>query len=479
MYLFFSSVLGFSLFLFFTQYHSARLRSLFFPDRYRGQVRNEPARRKEPLLYGVNVDISQILPTSQRYIANDEGDDLIDIATMLGINVLRITNNTKSFDTRQDGVYTEKEWGSVLNKMQAKNIKALVVIETASNNPNLYKEIIHADYLQQVRDYIIESNILFHPSLYGIDLKNEPIINDQNVKMIREAAHMIKTVKPDTPLTVGWWGAKTAKKDEDGNQIINWEDFAAGRKLDDFIDFYSLHIYGFDKQTFGLHSDPYTYTKRYISDVIKDLGTEKPILVGEFGAANGQAISDQETVGSPQLQANAYAGVYEALEDLNDPQVVGAVSYQFHSQSRDPDAWAIVKDDGNSLLPAAYVLQKFATGNSDISLPIPMDPVPKNYLFDNKDNNKTITLRRNDIVGFTLSLDPSYQYSADASDKSVLTPSQQLTYNEKFRRYHAVFHASDPGQTSIIVQKVTECREGLPCTASPQKVFSMRFVLEQ
>lgn len=465
------------MFLLLTQYHSARFRSLFFPDRPKQTTEGEN-QTAQPLLYGVNVDMSQILPTSRWYIVNEENDDLIDIAARLGISMLRITNNTRSFNDGKDAIFTPKEWNMVLDKMQRKNIKALIVIETSSNNANFFSETIHADYLGLVNDYIIDSDVLFHPTVYGIDLKNEPILNENNIKMIREAAHMIKTIRPSTRLTVGWWAVETSRKDEDGKKILNWDDAAAGRQIDDIVDFYSLHIYGFDKQEFGLHSDPYTYTKRYIANAKRDLRTKKPILVEEFGAGNGHAISDQETVGNPQLQANAYAGVYKAIVDMDDPQIVGALSYQFHSQSDDPDAWAILRDGGNALLPAAYVLQKFATGNTDIPLTIPMDPVPRDYLFKNEDDDTSVTLREDDSIGLTLSLDPSYQYSAVASDKSILSLSQQLTYNKKFGRYHAVFHARDQGKTRITVRRNRACDDRSGCDDRSETVFSMRFAVE-
>src|SRR6266849_2168703 len=50
-----------------------------------------------PTFYGENIDMSQILPTSQHYVVNSKGEDLIDIAADLGINLIRITNGQRSF----------------------------------------------------------------------------------------------------------------------------------------------------------------------------------------------------------------------------------------------------------------------------------------------------------------------------------------------------------------------------------------------
>ena len=56
---------------------------------------------------------------------------------------------------------------------------------------------------------------------------------------------------------------------------------------------------------------------------------------------------------------------------VKDPQILGALSYQFHTRTEEADAWAIAKNDGNYLFPAAYVLQKYAKGESDVPLSLP------------------------------------------------------------------------------------------------------------
>jgi hypothetical protein len=88
--------------------------------------------------YGENIDMSQILPASQHYVVNSKGQDLIDIAADLGINLIRITNAVRSFNNDADSVYTADQWNQVLRKMQSKGIKALILIETASNNGGNY-----------------------------------------------------------------------------------------------------------------------------------------------------------------------------------------------------------------------------------------------------------------------------------------------------------------------------------------------------
>jgi hypothetical protein len=113
-----------------------------------------------PTFYGENIDMSQILPSSQHYVVNSKGQDLIDIAANLGINLIRITNVRRSFNNNADSVYTGDQWNQVLSKMQSRGIKALILIETASNNRDYYTPDIRPVYLHLVQEYI-DSGVFF------------------------------------------------------------------------------------------------------------------------------------------------------------------------------------------------------------------------------------------------------------------------------------------------------------------------------
>ena len=106
--------------------------------------------------------MSQILPTSQHYVINSKGKDLIDIAADLGINLIRITNAQRSFNNNADSVYTGDQWNQVLGKMQSKGISALILIETDSNNGDYYTHDIRPVYLHLVQKYI-DSGVFANP----------------------------------------------------------------------------------------------------------------------------------------------------------------------------------------------------------------------------------------------------------------------------------------------------------------------------
>ena len=127
----------------------------------------EESESETSLFYGVNVEMSQLLPASQNYIVNDEDEDLIDIAFRLGINMFRITNGTPAF-SNLESIYSREQWESVLDKMHTKNIQALILIES----PTIYQRNISSKYLDFVQGYVMDSGVLLHPAVFGVDLYN-------------------------------------------------------------------------------------------------------------------------------------------------------------------------------------------------------------------------------------------------------------------------------------------------------------------
>src|SRR5436305_1090931 len=371
--------------------------------------------------YGENIDMSQILPTSQHYVVNSKGQDLIDIAADLGINLIRITNIQRSFENNADSVYTRDQWNQVLSKMQSKGIKALILIETASNNPDYYAPDIRPAYLDVVQEYI-ESGVFSHQDVYGVDIKNEPLLTDANVSMLQFAHTMIKAKYPCLKQTVGWWATPQSPKDPYNTNNYNWSDYSAGQKLANIVDFYSIHLYGLNTDNFGTDLTPDLKTKVFVSQVEDGLQTTKPILIEEFGEANGDAVSDQNTIGSPELQANIYQGVYQALKEMQSSQIIGAIAFDFYSRNQHLDAWAIVKNNGDYLFPAASILQEYALGKFDPSLQAVTTVHSQSYFITNANNKSTKTLNVSDRIGLKLHLDESKNYSLSLSANGILKP---------------------------------------------------------
>ncbi len=418
-----------------------------------------------PIFYGENIDMSQILPTSQHYVVNSKGQDLIDIAEDLGINLIRITNTVRSFNNNADSIYTRDQWNQVLSKMQSKGIKALILIETVSNNKNYYAHNIQPIYLDLVQKYI-DSGVFSNPDVYAVDLKNEPIITDANVSMLQAAHTMIKAKYPNLKQTIGWWATYESPSDASNPNLpsnaLNWSNYPAGRKLANIVDFYSVHMYGLDSQSLGIGLNPDLRTKVFVSQVENGLQTQKPILIEEFGEANGDTVSDQDTIGSPQLQANVYQGVYQALKEMHSSQLLGSVAFDFHSRNQYPDAWAIVKDRGNYLFPAAYILQEYALGKDNPSLQAETVVTSQSYFATNADNRKVKNLHMSDRIGLKLKLDNSKNYSISLSENGRLRPVESFHYRPG-SWYYAVYQAISKGSVQLNIIQHTNCITDANC----------------
>ncbi len=402
--------------------------------------------------YGENIDMSQILPTSQYYVVNSKGQDLIDIAAQLGINLIRITNAQPSFDNNADSIYSGKQWDQVLDKMQKKGIKALILIETASGNNNYYTPNIQQIYLNLVQAYI-DSGVFSHPDVYGVDINNEPLLTDANIHMLQKAHAMIKAQYPHLKQTIGWWATETQGTDISNRASYNWSDYAADQKIASIVDFYSIHMYGLDTSSVGVDFGSNLKTKVFVSEIENGLQTQKPILIEEFGEANGDAVSDQDTIGSPQLQANIYQGVYQALKEMHSSQVLGAVAFDFYSRDQYPDAWAIVKDHGNYLFPAAYILQEYASGKNNPSLQGVTVVTSQSYLVTNVDDGITQSLHISDRIGLKIKLDASANYALLLSGDGILRPLDALRYNPVADAYYALYQAVRKGSVQLTIMR--------------------------
>lgn len=307
--------------------------------------------------YGATVDMSQILPESKHYIVNNKGEDLIDLAARLGMNTLRITNITSINDTITSS-YSHAQWQEVLDKMKKKNMFAVILVEGNSKDVFFHDTTLRDYYVNFVKNYVVTSDICSFSNILAIDIANEPALNPNNLEKMTEASHLVKTACPTAKITIGSWRTDSGQRNPDGSIIYNWHDPKEVRQIENIVDIDSVHIYGFDKPKDGPYPDPYTLTTGYLNEVRKY--TNKPIFIEEFGAGNGDALTDQNTLGSQELQKNAYAGVLKAMSDFKNRGVLGATAYLLYPRSDSPDSWSITKDKGNILLPAAYTFATYA-----------------------------------------------------------------------------------------------------------------------
>lgn len=310
--------------------------------------------------YGATVDMSQILPESQYYVVNDKGQDLIDIASNLGMNTLRITNITSISSTSVTAFYSHAQWEEVLGKMQKKRMYAVILAEGNSGDAKFHKLRLNDYYIDFIKNFIVSPNICNFSNVLAIDIANEPLLDNDNLEKLQEASQLVKSTCTNAKITIGSWKTDSGKKDSSGNPIYYSHDPREAQKINNIVDIISVHIYGFDKQkSDGTYPDPYTLTVGYLKYLKRY--TNKPILIEEFGAGNGSGVTDQNTIGSEAIQKDAYEGVLRAMYDLkNRGVVIGAIAYLLYPRSSAPESWNISKNNGNILLPAAYTFQKYA-----------------------------------------------------------------------------------------------------------------------
>ncbi|HWY80112.1 MAG TPA: cellulase family glycosylhydrolase [Candidatus Sulfotelmatobacter sp.] len=296
--------------------------------------------------FGATVDMSQILPESQHYIVNSQGEDLIDLAARLGMNTLRITNITSPTDQTITTSYTHEQWNEVLSKMKKKGIYAVILIESNSKDKKFFKHEIDSDYPNFVKQYVIDNNLCSFSNILVVDIRNEPLLDQHNLTLLKESSDLIRTSCPTMKITIGSWKLGS-----------NWHDPKGAAVIKDIVDLYAIHVYGYDKLVKNVYPDPYNLAKSYIHEIKKYSGN-KPILIEEFGAGNGSSLTDQHTLGSQNLQKNAYEKVLKLTSDYKNKNVIGAIGYLFYRRTRAPDGWEIVEQNGDILLPAALTFKQ-------------------------------------------------------------------------------------------------------------------------
>jgi cellulase (glycosyl hydrolase family 5) len=414
-----------------------------------GQFLTKPVTQQQ-LYYGVNVDMSQLLPGSRNYIVNAKGQDFIDLAQQMGIHMFRITGVGKSFTTNGDTlIYTKAQWDTVLHKMAEHNIKAVILIEANSTNPALNTDTLTNRYLTLVKQIVITPQLGSYKNVYAIDLSNEPLLTENNVQMLKKAAGIVKKAYPELPVTVGGWRLDLGYTNFSGVEQIRWNDPQDAHLLSGFVDFYAVHLYGFDQTVNGALPDPYSYTLNYFKQ--NAYYFNKPVLIEEFGAANGDAITDQNTLGSQALQAYIYNGFYKALTNVHTVRIIGSLAYVLYPRGLPfSDGWDLTADNGNTLYPALLVMRQYATGENTTKPIGQTQSFPQDFILQNSANGEHLPVKTGDIIALQLTL-PAVKYQVTQSNTNMLTTTEPLHFDANTKSYETVMHVIKKGEVKISV----------------------------
>ena len=406
---------------------------------------------------GVNVDMCLINPNSPDYVKNAQGQDLIDTAYHLGINFFRIIDlGCTKGGSDGGGAGAANNWALVLNKMAQYGIQAMPL---AGAHAPMSGSTLTSATQSYIVSYVRSNRLGNYSNVYGIDMINEPTLNTNNLSILQQTAQQIKTAYPNLRLTVGGWKVANDTYGCVTQGSSCYEQPQDGRLLANIVDFYSPHLYGYDEPMNGPYPDPYTFTTNYF-DAMLSYTVGKPILIGEYGAGNGDGITDQGTLGSHELQANVTDALLRAVRAYQNKNVIGSAQWAFYNGSYtlgDTTGWDLVYNNGNTILPAASVIQKYRLGTSDAPVNPPLPITETDYIFQNADAGKTLSVHQNDILGFRLRLSTANTYTFSISDPTLFTQTEPFFYQPSSHFYVAVLHASNPRTATITVTQTNNC----------------------
>jgi Cellulase (glycosyl hydrolase family 5) len=298
------------------------------------------------IVYGVNVDMTAMIPGTPYTITTAGGGNFFDLATQLGINTLRITDVQWEMTGKE---YSQSDWHYVFDEAVLHHIRIILLLMGGGEHTAI----------EQAHILLDQYHLAYAPALWLVDLANEPDVDDsQQMAAIREEAAYVRQITPGVPLTIGGW--KSQIPGQPGQ--FDWQDQDDIPKFIDLVDVVSPHLYQFEigsQQGFT----PQQWTQRFLSATRLQAG-HKPILLGEFGAGNGLAATTGPTpAGSFQWQEYVYQGVLQEVKKEHSQNVIGAVAWMIaprpgfppgpDNYEGDMSGWAFVLNQGQRLLPAA------------------------------------------------------------------------------------------------------------------------------
>jgi len=315
---------------------------------------HKPLRAPSQVAYGVNVDITAMIPGTPYTVTTASGGNFFDLAAQLGINTLRITDVRWTLTGQER---SRAAWRYVFDEAENHHIHIILLLVDGGRHTAL----------EHARTLLDHYGLADAPALWLVDLGNEPdLSNPQRMAELREEAAYVHQVAPTVTVTIGGWKSEVLGHPGE----FDWQDPADIPKFIDLVNVVSPHLYEFE-QGVQRGFTPAQWTQRYLNAVRQE-AQGKPILLEEFGASNGLApTTDPTPTGSPEWQALVYRGVLQEVAAEHDQGVLGAVAWIIAPRpafpypddyERDMTGWAFVLDHGRRLLPAAQVFSAVSRG---------------------------------------------------------------------------------------------------------------------
>jgi hypothetical protein len=313
-----------------------------------GSIRKPLRIPSTKIAYGVNVDMTAMIPGTPYTVTTTSGGNFFDLASQLGINTLRITDVQWALTGKER---SQAAWRYVFDEAENHHMNVILLLVNGAT----HSSIEHAHTL------LDHYGLAGDPALWLVDLDNEPDLSDsRHMAELRAEAAYVHQVAPAVPVTIGgWWKSKVPGHPGESD----WQDPADIPRFINLVDVVSPHLYEFE-QGVQLGFTPGQWTRRYLNAVRQE-AQGKPILLEEFGAGNGLApTTDPTPTGSPGWQASVYRGVLQEVSAEHGQGVLGAIAWIIAPRPAFPNSdnfegddigWAFVLDHGRHLLPAAQV----------------------------------------------------------------------------------------------------------------------------
>lgn len=322
------------------------LAALLFGLWFANRSVHKPLWALSQVAYGVNVDMTAMIPGTPYTVTTASGGNFFDLAARLGINTLRITNVKWALIGEQ---YSRAVWRYVFDEAEKYHMNVILLLVDGGEH----------SAIEEAQTLLDRYGLASAPALWLVDLDNEPDLSDtRHMAELQTEAAYVHQVAPAVPVTIGgWWKSKVPGHPGESD----WQDPADIPRFIDLVDVISAHLYEFEKGV-QLGFTPGQWTRRFLNAVRQE-AQGKPILLEEFGAGNGLAPNTGPTpTGSPAWQASVYRGVLQEVAAEHDQGVIGAVAWIIAPRPAFPDdyegdmtGWAFVLNHGRHLLPAAQV----------------------------------------------------------------------------------------------------------------------------
>src|SRR5947209_2545436 len=194
-------------------------------------IRKEPLpqlqRSETPSAYGVNVDMTALIPGTPYTVTTASGGNFFDLAAQLGINTLRISDFRWESNGKE---YPRATWHHVFDEAELHHTHIILLLIDGER----YSAI------QQAHTLLNRYGLARSSALWLVDLYNEPnLSNPQLMAELSEEAAYVHQVAPRVPVTIGGWKSQLPGNPEN----FRWQDPADISRFIDLVNVVSPHLY--------------------------------------------------------------------------------------------------------------------------------------------------------------------------------------------------------------------------------------------